>query len=176
MEYIVLGILLYKDMTIYELNTAFKKGLFLIYSASYGSLQNAVKKLLKKDYIFFRETVENGRNKKIYQINAIGEKCFYDWMYAEITENKLETTILSKIYFLGFIKEKEDKLKIIDDMIQKTEEVRDGLSAYYKQITALELSDKEREIGKYQIKTLDYGVMSHEVAVEWLYKLRDEII
>ena len=81
-----------------------------------------------------------------------------------------------RFIFFGFIKEKEDKLKIIDDMIQKTEEVRDGLSAYYKQITALEFSDKEREIGKYQIKTLDYGVMSHEVAVEWLYKLRDEII
>ena len=68
MEFIILGILLFKDMTIYEINTSFKKGLFLIYSASYGSLQNAVKKLLKKEFITFRETVENGRNKKIYSI------------------------------------------------------------------------------------------------------------
>ncbi len=173
MEFIILGILLFKDMTIYEINTSFKKGLFLIYSASYGSLQNAVKKLLKKEFITFRETVENGRNKKIYSIGPSGEQYFYDWMYDEVDVKKLETNILSKIYFLGFIKEKNDRLKIIDDMIQKTEKVRDELAGYSQMLNTLELNAYEKESAFYQFKTLDYGVMSHDAALEWLKKLRE---
>ena len=77
MEYIILGLLLFKEMTIYEMNSSFKKGLSLIYSASYGSLQNATKKLIKTEWIHFTQTIENGRNKKIYSISDQGKAAFY---------------------------------------------------------------------------------------------------
>jgi len=80
MDFIVLGILLYKPLTIYEINSFFENGLFLIYAASYGSLQNAIKKLLKNDWIEFEEVVENGRNKKIYSLKKKGTQAFFTWM------------------------------------------------------------------------------------------------
>ena len=102
------------------------------------------------------------------------EQYFYDWMYDEVDVKKLETNILSKIYFLGFIiKEKNDRLKIIDDMIQKTEKVRDELAGYSQMLNTLELNAYEKESAFYQLKTLDYGVMSHDTALEWLKKLRE---
>jgi len=175
MEYIVLGILLYKSMTIYDLNIAFKKGLFLIYSASYGSLQNAVKKLLRNEYISFTEKVSNGRNKKIYSITPSGKEYFFEWMHSETEENKLEINVLSKIYFLGFIENRNEKLEIVDDMISKTEKVCGELSRYYDSLKLMKQREENKELAKYSIKTLDYGIMSHKAAIEWLYELKDEI-
>lgn len=176
MENLILGLLILKDMTIYELNNAFKEGLSLIYAASYGSLQNAVKKLLKHDLISFEELVENGRNKKVYHINSIGQERFYQWMHEEIPEKKLEVMILSKIYFLGLIENKESQVLILDKMIAKVSYIHSEMEAYEKEINSLAIPPSYEAIAKYQFKTLNYGVNSHLFALNWLETLRDEII
>lgn len=176
MENLILGLLILKDMTIYELNNAFKEGLSLIYAASYGSLQNAVKKLLKDDLITFQALVENGRNKKVYHIEIKGKERFYQWMHEEIPEKKLEIMILSKIYFLGLIEKKEDQILILDKMIAKVSNIHNEMQAYEKEINTLAIPKKYESIAKYQMKTLNYGVNSHLFALNWLKTLRDEII
>ena len=175
MTYIVLGLLMLKDMTIYELNNSFKQGLSLIYAASYGSLQNAVKNLLKDGAITYIETVENGRNKKIYTINDDGRKLFKQWMFSPLTEKKLETTLLSKIYFLGLISEKKDQLSIIQGMIDTVKQVTKELSDYQQVVGEMEIPEAYQTIAMYQIKTLDYGVMSHEAGLNWLHDLYEEV-
>lgn len=88
-------------------------------------------------------------------------------MLSETDENKLEINVLSKIYFLGFIKTKNEKLKIIDDMICKTERVCGELSGYYDSLRSLKQREEDKELVKYSIKTLDYGIMSHKAGLEW---------
>jgi len=174
MEFIILGLLIYKNMTIYEINSAFKDSLSLIYSASYGSIQNAIKKLLKNEMITFTESVENGRNKKTYSLCPSGKEAFINWMQEEIKENKLETNMLIKVYFLGFIESDEDKLSILEDILEKT-------SAATKKIKTLEcsindsLSDSEKEFAKYSLMTLDYGVIAHEAGLNWVHKVYNEV-
>ena len=41
MENVILGLLIIQSLTLYELNRAFKQGISMFYSASYGSLQVA---------------------------------------------------------------------------------------------------------------------------------------
>lgn len=175
MEYIVLGLLILKEMTIYELNSAFKQGLSLIYSASYGNLQYAVKKLLKDDLITFTERVENGRNKKIYEINEEGMKAFFFWMEAEIPVNKLETVMLSKVYFLGLVEDRAKKIAIVEEMIEKAEAVEAGLLMMDEDFTKMVLPDEAMKIAKYQFKTLDYGIMAHTAGKNWLNKLLADV-
>src|SRR5512139_1502134 len=103
MEHVVLGLLMIQSLTIYGLNRAFKQGISLFYSASYGSLQTAVKNLLGKGWIVFEERVDHGRNKKVYSITEQGRRAFYEWMLEEIPANKLEVTALSKVFFLGLM-------------------------------------------------------------------------
>ncbi len=175
MEYIVLGLLILKEMTIYELNSAFGQGLSLIYSASYGNLQYAVKKLLKDEFIEFREVVENGRNKKIYSIKESGFRAFHDWMESEIPLNKLETIMLSKVYFLGLVKDPSIRLEIVSEMIEKAGRVDTGLRQLHDEVAAIQLPENLIDIAKYQFKTLDYGIMAHASGIRWLTDLLDDI-
>lgn len=174
MEYIILGLLIHRSMTIYEINACFKEGLSLIYSASYGSIQNGIKKLLKNGDIHFSETVKNGRNKKIYSLNDAGRSKFYKWMSSEIEPNKLETNMLIKIYFLGLIPEKSDKLHIVQDILEKASGATNEIKGLEESLNN-ELDEASKIYAKYQLKTLNYGVMSHSASLSWLENLYEDI-
>lgn len=175
MDYLVLGLLIFKKMTIYELNNSFKKGLSLIYAASYGSLQNAVKKLLKNEWITFEEMVDQGRNKKVYQINQDGIDAFYQWMYGDLSDKKLEVTILSKIYFMGLLKNKAERLELVKKMINQVNKIKNELSAYEENLNSLDIADEHLLVARYQFKTLNYGINSHDAALTWLNDLYEDV-
>lgn len=175
MEHIVLGLLILKSMTIYELNQAFSAGLSMIYAASYGNLQYAVKKLLKNEMITFEERVENGRNKKIYQINQKGTEAFFDWMMEDINPKHIETLMLGKIYFLGLVEKKEHKTIIIDNMLKAADEYSKDLFETKAYTDNIDIPKEYREIGRYQLKTLDYGIMNYEVTVKWLNEIKEQL-
>jgi len=172
MDKIILGLLMLTNMTIYELNANFSKGLSMIYAASYGNLQYAVKKLLKNEMIYFEEKVENGRNKKIYHINESGVACFYKWMNEDVTTNNLETTILSKVYFLGLIEKKDHKDIIIDRMIFAVDAYIDELNNSSKGVDLTAIPEAYRDIASYQLSTLDYGMGVSQFSKTWLMGLK----
>jgi PadR family transcriptional regulator AphA len=174
-EFIVLGLLMLQDMTIYQLNQAFTSGLSLIYSASYGSIQNAIKKLLLGDEIGFFETVENGRNKKIYHLTEKGKKSFFQWMHDELPTNKLEIVALSKVFFLGLIVSTEEKIQILRKILAAIESMESELTDLAKTLAQLELPEEAMKIYRFQFKTLDYGILTHGVAREWIQKIMDEL-
>jgi len=175
MEYIVLGMLLIQSMTIYELNKGFGSGLSMIYAASYGNLQYAVNKLLTKEMISFEERVDNGRNKKIYHINEKGIAAFFAWMMDDIDPKNIETLMLAKVYFMGFVEDDNDKRAIIDKILKAGEEHAAGLNEIKKTVDNLDLPPEAWKIAKYSISTLEYGIGSYEFAITWLKKLRSEI-
>lgn len=172
MEFIVLGLLMFKDMTIYEINKNFKENLSLIYSASYGSIQNAILKLTKDEAITFYEKLDCGRNKKIYKITSSGTEDFYSWMKEESKTNKLEVLMLSKIYFLGLMSSKEDQLVILKGLLNKTKEEWEEQDAH---VEKMRLNKFDIQVTAFQLKTLDYGLMSYKVAYEWLQELYETV-
>jgi DNA-binding PadR family transcriptional regulator len=171
MENVVLGLLIIQSLTLYELNQAFKQGISMFYSASYGSLQITVKNLLNKRMIVFEEMVENGRNKKVYSITEQGREAFYHWMLNEIPINKLEVTALAKVYFLGLIPSSEERQQIIHEILRKVEMVQDELNSMNEEFIQLDIPAPYREIFHYQVKTLDYGRKAHSFANEWFQDL-----
>lgn len=175
MEHVILGLLLIQDLTIYGLNQAFKQGISMFYSASYGSLQTSVKNLLAKGMIVYRQQVDNGRTKKVYTITDQGRADFFKWMMAEVPENKLEVTALSKVFFLGLIEDVESKREIVREILRKIESVQNQLSGMDQQLRQYEIPGAYREIFKYQMKTLDYGAQSHTFGRQWFQALLDEL-
>lgn len=175
MEYAVLGLLLINTMTIYELNSAFKRSMSLFYSASYGSLQTAIKKLMGKRYVDYEESVENGRHKKIFNITKAGTKAFYDWMRDDIPKSKLEVTALSKLHFLGLVVDLYERKNIVVRILTALEEVIGELEGYEKEIKAYQIPESYQPIFFYQAKTLNYGIMAHKAALEWFNKLLSEM-
>ena len=175
MENVVLGLLIIQSLTLYELNRAFKQGISMFYSASYGSLQITIKNLLNKGLIVFEEKVEKGRNKKVYSITEQGRAAFYQWMSGEIPANKLEVTALSKVYFLGLIQNTEQKKHILLEILSKIHRVQGELTEMNEEISRLEIPAFYRDIFKYQLKTLDYGIQSHSFARGWFLALLDDL-
>ena len=168
MEYVILGLLLIRPMTVYDINSVFKKGISLFFSASYGSIQSALKKLLQTEKITCEESVESGRHKKTYSITEKGSNEFFAWIESPIPENKLEVNILSKIYFLGLVRSSKIKTAILMDM-------RDRIDLSLKELSKLGIEEKQKErndrqmqISNYQMKILDYGIMSMNSARGWI--------
>ena len=175
MEHVILGLLLIQRLTIYGLNQAFKQGISMFYSASYGSLQTSVKNLLAKGMIVYQQQVDNGRTKKVYSITEQGRTAFFQWMISEIPENKLEVTALSKVFFLGLIEDVDTKREIVRGILRKIDLVQNQLSGMDQQLSQYEIPDAYREIFKYQMKTLDYGIQSHTFGRQWFQALLDDI-
>ena len=175
MENVILGLLIIQSLTLYELNRAFKQGISMFYSASYGSLQIAVKNLRLKGMIVYEEKVDKGRNKKIYSITELGKETFYQWMLDEIPVNKLEVTALSKVYFLGLIPNVEQRKRIVLEILGKIQLVQDELSEMNAELSQIEIPAAYREIFKFQLKTLDYGLRSHSIAREWFLGLLNDL-
>jgi PadR family transcriptional regulator, regulatory protein AphA len=176
MENVVLGLLLIQSLTLYELNQAFKQGISTFYSASYGSLQIAVKNLLKKGMVTFEERVESGRNKKVYSITARGREAFFQWMLDEIPANKLEVTALAKVYFLGLIPNLEQRRQVVFEILNKIELVQAELNAMKEEISQMDIPPAYMGILKFQLKTLDYGIQSHSFAREWFRELVNDLV
>lgn len=176
MEYAVLGLLMLRNLTLYELNKSFRQGISLIYSASYGSLQFAVKKLLSNGYIEVAEKLENGRNKKIYSITISGRELFLDWMRnGEIPAAKLEAVALTKLYFLGVMDRIEDKRYILNRILETIQRMEEELKQLDKQVSRLEVPESGKGIFHYQLKSLDYGIKAHQFAKAWFEELLNSL-
>ena len=101
MDIIILGFLMIQGSTIYELRQSIKNSLSTVSSDSTGSIQAALKKLLNKQMITFKEQVEGGLNKKVYFITDLGKEHFQQ----SITQPMLykeKNMELSKFFFMGF--------------------------------------------------------------------------
>jgi DNA-binding PadR family transcriptional regulator len=175
MEYVVLGLLLIRPRTIYEINGWFKMSISLFYKASYGSLQISIKKLLAKGYIDYEESTENGRRKKTYFINNAGTQAFFIWMLDEIPGNNLEVVGLSRLFFLGLLPDTAQREKVIGKIRTGLKETINELEAVEKQIKSYEIPEAGKAVFHYQAKTLDYGIAAKKAALKWFNKLAVEI-
>jgi PadR family transcriptional regulator AphA len=175
MEYVILGLLILQPMTLYNINKSFEKGISLFYSASLGSIQTTLQNLLKKKIIYFEAQVDNGRNKKVYHITPEGHQVFMNWMIEPIPLNKLEVTLLSKIYFLGLIESKETRRFIVSHMINRAQQMERQLSSAEADLESVTVPDSYKDIFCYQVKTLDYGIKAHGFAIGWLKEMLENI-
>lgn len=175
-EYVILGLLMIKGLTLYEINKSFKQGICLFYSASYGSLQFSVKKLLSRGFVSVEAKLENGRNKRIYSITDTGRIFFHDWMLSrEIPSNKLETIALTKLYFLGLIRSKENKKEILSYIIDKINETQTELVAMNKALCQHTIPKSYEDIFHFQLKSLDYGINAHQFSRQWFEEVLESL-
>ena len=121
MEYIILGLLLFKPMTVYEIRIYIQKNLTTICSDSLGSIQIAVKKLLNKGYITTKEYLERGLVKKKHSITSLGVEHYKEWVGSPINIAKMTNMEESKLYFLGTAS-KEKRVSFLKSYISSLKE------------------------------------------------------
>lgn len=128
MEYIILSMLLCKAMTVYEIRNYIIKNLTTVCSNSLGSIQTAIKKMLSKGYIEVNEYVENGLNKKKYNITDKGLAEYKKWVGTPINLSKMTNMEESKLFFLG-VAPKEKRIAFLVTLNKDLEEQLKALTA-----------------------------------------------
>ena len=201
MDKIILGILMLRRMTAYELRNTIRDNFKSMCSDSLGSIQVALKKLLSLKMVTFEELVEKGINKKRYAITDIGEKVLMEWIKIPIDISKTKNIDMGKLLFMGYITKNEQK-NLINKIILSLEEEYSELKNLKESINfenerlAIEnylLTDTEyqeriknlnkknnvskniKEISKFTLATLDYGIDVVDFNIKWFKKLKTKI-
>lgn len=201
MDKIILGILMLHRMTAYELRNFIKNNFKSMYSDSLGSIQAALKKLFELEMVTFEELVEKGVNKKRYSITEAGQETLIEWIKIPINTSKTKNYDFGKLFFMGYVSKKDQKT-LIDKIIISMEEEYEALKKLKESIDANEESEeiknylltdieyKERiknldkgkelienirEISKFTLATLDYGIDVTAFNIEWFKKLKKRI-
>lgn len=175
MEYIILGLLSLADRTIYQLRERIDKGLNLMYSSSMGSIQAAVKKLLRGGYIRYEESVEKGKYKKTYTITESGRQYFAEWVNRPMEMQNVKNPELAKIYFMGF-SDKEKRAALIKTYLENLKEQYQILCTICKEADSVEVPEEKRGILFYQLAAARYGRDFMKFNIDWYEKLLDEIL
>jgi len=174
MENIILGLLLLQSRTIYQLRKRINEGLNLMYSCSRGSIQAAIKKLLKNGYITSNEISENGKLKKIYSITDSGKNYFDSWLISPIDSYAVKNPELSKIYFLGFA-EKETRIKLIKNHIADLKTMLCDLNKICYDGKMLSNENQNNDIFYFQLQTATYGRDLIKFNIKWYSRLLKNI-
>lgn len=174
MDNTILGLLLLRGRTVYELRQRIGKGLNLMYSDSMGSIQAAVKKLLKLGYIQYEEAVVDGRYKKIYSITGSGRAHFLQWINTPMSIQSCKNPELAKLYFMGFAAE-ENREALLEQHIAQLQEQYFALDAICKDGETLSVPKEYEDIGFYQLAAARYGRDFMRFHIKWYQNLLDEL-
>ncbi len=201
MDKIILGILMLRKMTAYEIRNVIKNNFKSICSDSLGSIQAALKKLLALKMLALEELVEKGVNKKRYTITDIGQQALIEWIKIPMDLSKTKNMDLGKLLFMGYVP-KEQQKKLLDAVILALEEeyrelkaLKDSINAeeekaaiekylrtdilYQDRISRLDenhnLSQSIKEISKFTLESLDYGIDTALFNIEWFEKLKERV-
>ncbi|WP_420115058.1 PadR family transcriptional regulator [Pseudactinotalea sp.] len=162
MAHVILGLLLIVPQSLYDLIKSFEAGVSLFYSASSGSIKRALDGLLADGHIEVIST-DGPRGRKVYDVTDSGREAFRTWMTGEPTGDA-ETAALSRLYFLGLLPA-EDRAGVLRKASLRIEAGMRQLEHVADHIAQAGIPEHQRELGHYQLATLEYGLGSYRHAV-----------
>ncbi|MGZ8804669.1 MAG: PadR family transcriptional regulator [Microbacterium sp.] len=168
MQHVILGLLMvHGPLSLYAVQRQFTQGVSLFYSASFGSIQRALRQLLDRGLVTIDETAADGRGRKPYTVTDAGIAAWREWMHEPVVGGDLETTALSKTFFLGLLDDPASRREVIDGIRARIETDLAELRAVERALDATEVPAEYAEVFRFQRATLDYGLRSHEQARAW---------
>ena len=201
MDKLILGLLMIKHFTVYEIRQVMRQNFSSMCSDSLGSIQAALKKLSQQGAVTYSEYVEKGKMKKEYAITALGRILFLEWLKTPIDMSKNKNMDLGKFLFMGYLPKKEQlqmldltieglevevqEFEAVKDAIRFTEE-QEKVKAYLEQNShlatelietsqAADLAESISQIGYFEMKTLEFGLDSARFQLDWFSKLRQQL-
>lgn len=164
---VILGLLLLRPMSLYDLVRAFEAGVALFYSASSGSIKRSLDDMLTRALVEADPVRPGTRGRKVYRVTPAGRQAFRDWMFAAPTESDVDRAILSRLYFLGLLdpSEREDVLVHIR---RRLEAELSRLEEIGRRVDDTRIPEEMTDVARYQRATLDYGLASCQHALDWI--------
>ncbi len=170
LEYIILGFLMYGDISGYDLKQLMKRSTSYFYDASFGSIYPALKRLEQKGMVTYSESIEGNKLKKVYQIKDSGKECFMKWIKEPIVFEKSRHDYLVKIFFYSFLS-KENAISNLKALLMEIEPVTENLIHEKENVTAKFNMNKVL----YRYSTMVYGIEYYQLIMKFCRDLINEL-
>ncbi len=160
--YIILGLLVKKDMSGYDIKKELEISTSNFTKSSYGSIYPTLKKFLHENLVSLNEEQIGLKIKKIYSITDDGRNHFTKWMKSPIDDIQSFEQILARVFFFRFM-EKEDITFILKQTINDLDvKIRDYESKqnYIQSVTDV-----------YEYSTFRYGLGYLSYTRDWCQEL-----
>jgi DNA-binding PadR family transcriptional regulator len=171
MQFVILGLLMIDRMSLYDLHKQFTAGPALFYSASFGSIQRALRHLVATGMVTVADAPGSSRRRKLHTVTDAGRQVWRSWMHEPIGGANAETALLAKVYLLGLLATDDERREVIAGLRAQVVAARDELSGLARHLDSLQVDDAYAPTFRYQRATLDYGLRSHDLALRWLDEL-----
>lgn len=172
MAHVILGLLLIAPQSLYDLIKSFEAGVSLFYSASSGSIKRALDGLLAEGHIEVAST-DGARGRKVYRVTEAGHHAFRAWMTENWSSADVETAALSRVHFLGLL-ETHERAPVLRRVVERTEAGLAQLQQLARRIDEIEIAEEHRDIARYQLATLDYGLGSYTHALTFFRNVLEQ--
>jgi DNA-binding PadR family transcriptional regulator len=201
MDKLILGLLMLRRFTVYEIRGIIQHNFKSLCSDSLGSIQAAIKRLLTEGLVTYSEYVERSVNKKQYSITDKGRDIFSAWLNtpADLTISK--NMELGKLFYMGIVP-KEKRIALLDEIIARMQnELSDlnglkasiDLSKAASQVIAYFENDAEylngihevtqnfnihacvNDIGEFQMYKLQYSIDFMKFQIDWFNALKAKL-
>ena len=171
MRFVILGLLLSGPLSLYDVRKRFTAGISLFYSASFGSIQRALKQLVDVGAVTVHAVTYSARGKRLYQVTDDGRRSWRDWMLEPIPPGQeAETTILAKVFLLGRLDLAADRVAVLEAAKACAGRELASLQALASELDSIAATvpEQHRATFGYQRATLDYGVRAQRLRDAWL--------
>lgn len=172
MAYVILGLLLVKPSSIYDLGKQFERSISLFYSASLGSLRQALLGLLDRGEVRVVEEHTGRRARKIYHVTPLGRAAFTAWMHGPLAGTDFEVAALSRLFFLGHLPASE-RTGVVEAIVERIRSDEARLVDLADHLDTTPVPDEFAELFRYQRLTLDYGISAHRHARAWFEGIQE---
>ena len=168
-DFIVLGTVLNKAMTGYDIKKEIELGVGNYYKASYGNLYPMLEKLTAKGYLTMVEEINGKRIKKYYVATPTGRTSFLEWLALPIdfTSDSLRMMV-AKIWFYGNLPE-EIRSKRMDELEIFGNQRLQALLELEKEHAEEEYSD----VDYFEMATLYLGIQNVLTSIAWYRHIKE---
>jgi PadR family transcriptional regulator, regulatory protein AphA len=163
-RYLILGLLMERPMSGYDIKKRVKAALGAVTNASYGTLYPTLHKLLSENAVEMREVPQKGRpSKKVYQVTDKGRKELTGWLKQPASADQVRREFLLKVYLA--------KNLSAEDLVALVTSRRDETEALLKALRAERSENHEPQ----HVWVTDYALSLCEAEMNWLRELEQEI-
>jgi DNA-binding PadR family transcriptional regulator len=136
LQSVLLGFLMNKSMTGYDLKKAFSISFSFFSGLSYGSIYPALKKMETQGLVSRRMEIQDGApNRKIYTITDAGKRAFLDSLESPVVPEQPRNPLLMKLFFFEHLSA-EKRHTITVHYLDSIEELRKRLDAARPEVEA----------------------------------------
>jgi DNA-binding PadR family transcriptional regulator len=101
---VILGMLMKRSLSGYEIKQLFEDIFAYFYSSSYGTIYPMLHRMEKEELLTKENVVQEGKpNKNVYTITEHGKQQFHSYLHSPMESDSIKSDFLMRLYFGQFV-------------------------------------------------------------------------